>query len=511
MRLLDLPGELIDEIINYTCPDGLESFALSCKAVYQRAYTQMEKHNALRTQWQHTRNDTTARYADSLRILSKICAAPRIGWYIEQLDLWDKRVGVEGEVVDDFREDSEVMERVRSAVRASSFLRDAGVDADEWWEKITVEDDDGADPDDWLGTPFTDVFLLSLLPNLRELQLYRGTYFGPVQPPPNDEVLLVKVLDAIVARANSDNEDGGEKALGKLRTILPFLAEGYEERAPLQCLEPFLRLHSLQELFGVSLIAVEDGYTGVPFSWLHPGQISYLKRIELAYCCMDSEGIWTLLSRTPHLTSFAYSHQSKWHGCEHNWNAGAFIEAIARTVGPTLTSLAITVDLLRVNIINGASSFHSFPQLQHLEIGMQVFYGPPVESGQERGINLENSDGTLWTENDIPCLGSMLPDLIRTCDLNTDFDSLHTKALDSLLKNIKEERTQRLKELECVTVRQWLHGTAQPQTQRAEVNLEIYRPPRLPENEEGTILQHSMMPAWKRKFSERVGGLMFNE
>lgn len=54
MSLLDLPLELLDEIINLTYPFDIEAFALSCKAVYVRSVSQLTRHNALEKTWRST-------------------------------------------------------------------------------------------------------------------------------------------------------------------------------------------------------------------------------------------------------------------------------------------------------------------------------------------------------------------------------------------------------------------------------------------------------------------------
>jgi hypothetical protein len=77
-------------------------------------------------------------------------------------------------------------------------------------------------------------------------------------------------------------------------------------------LEPFMRLKSLRELYSTSCLAIDDGYTGMPFHWRFPGINSNLRRVELAYCCMDAEGISVLLRQTPCLQIFRYLHECKW-------------------------------------------------------------------------------------------------------------------------------------------------------------------------------------------------------
>ena len=91
MSLLDLPPEIIDYILDFAGPSGIEGLVLSCKAVYERASTQIESHNSLRRRWRHASNQGTARRGDTLSVLYEISREPIIAEYIESLSLWDQR------------------------------------------------------------------------------------------------------------------------------------------------------------------------------------------------------------------------------------------------------------------------------------------------------------------------------------------------------------------------------------------------------------------------------------
>ena len=496
MNLLDLPLEILDEIIGLTLPSGIEGFALCCRAVNARALSQLRRHNTLKRQWKYT-SHTSTRRGDTLRMLYEISRHPLAAQYIESLNLWDRRQLTTGDL-DDFRANGEVMEGIRKMVQRSECLDNAGVDADDWWGEIMKEDEAGDE-----NALYTAVSLLSQLPNLKTLQLPHVWHdLRPSEDMEDDNKRLVSVLDAIIECSNSGK--GREKALEKLETILPFMPEGYEERVGLQCVQSFLQLKSIRKLYAVSCVAVNDDYTGIPFQWRLPLFNSPLRRVELAYCCMDAEGVSALLSRTPYLTVFKYSHQTKWHGCQHDWNPGAFNEAIARHCGRTITDLAITVDELHGDICNGVSSFHSFPNLEILEVDVRIFRGPPVESGQERGMRARVPEGEKpWTEEDIPCLGSMLPDSILEVQVNTDFEQPDEVALNLILKNAREERQTRLKRLDKLVIRQYNGDGARTLVEAAGVTLDVF-------NLEATRRRsRSMMPVWKRGFEKRVGELEF--
>ncbi|KAF2251274.1 hypothetical protein BU26DRAFT_279643 [Trematosphaeria pertusa] len=504
MGLLDLPTELLDGILDLTLPSGIESFALTCKTAYALAAPQVQRHNALKRQWRRTTNYSTPRHGDTLRILYEISRDPLVAEYIESLDLWNEEepgpdeeedAGREGGLLDDFRTDQAAMEKLKEMVTASEFLDG---DGQEWWEQI-VKEEEAYDGDNQHLSHAT-IALLGLLPNLKTLRLWPDWLEISRSSPKHDKWLrtMNEGLKRIVNRAGQ----GSGRPLGKLQAIVPYMWAGYEERTGLQDVQAFMTLPSLTELYLVSCIAVDDGYSGIPFEWAAPGLMSHLTRIELASCCMDADGLSALVSHTPKLSIFRYSHETKWHGCEHDWNPGSFIEALARNCGNTITELAITIDTLYGEIINGASSFLFFPKLEILEVDVRIFCGPPVESGQQLGENAVMPEGARpWTKEDIPCIGSMMPKSIVQLSINTEFPEPDEMALKSLLKNLKEQRAERLHKLETVILRQYSNDSAHEFAINAGATLEAF------DHGVENVRPRHTMPLWKREFAERTAWL----
>lgn len=504
MGLLDLPPELLDEVVTLTILDGFESFVITCKAVHVRAAPQIKRYNAIQRLQRYAAAPVSVVGAGKpLRLLYEISRDPLVAQSIKALNLGDTRGRSCGNVdvsdFEEFRYDEEVMEKIKKLVTEAEYLQRAGVDVDIWWKKV-IKEDESQEQDEEQGEPYTIVSLLSQLPNLTSLQL--SPFWSDVRPfddANEDNKRITYVLDALIQNSNSGERRG--KPLGKLETILPFMPEGYEERAGLQCVQPFMLLNTLTELYAVSCIAVDDNYTGIPFQWRYPTVNSSLRRIELAFCCIDAEGISALVSRTPLLQVFKYSHQTKWHGCQHDWNPGAFNEAVARHCGQNITDLAITIDDLYGDVINGASSFLSYPNLRYLEVDVRIFNGPPIESGQQHGINSVLPEGAMpWKEDDIPCIGSMLPISVVEVQINTDYPYPDKRALIALLKNLKQQRAERLTSLDKVTIRQFDGESATDVVEKTGATLVIF-------DKEGKSGTRSMMPAWKREFEKRVGGL----
>jgi hypothetical protein len=511
MALLDLPLELLDEIIDLTLPFGIEAFALSCKAVHTRAASQIQRHNSLKQQWRCIAFSNNRR-AGILRILHEISCDSLVEQYIESLDLWDHQRLPDTPGDDDFPLYEEVKESIKKTISESECFLNSGVDVEEWCEELWKEYKKGSE-DEGRGEEHalhTTVSLLGQLPNLKSLQLPPGWYDGSRnykrEEEQNTEKRLMAVLDALVKTANCD--DGREKPLGKLSFIMPSMDMGYEERAPFQCLEPFMGIKSLKELYATSCLAVDDGYTGIAFQWRIPELNSSLRRVELTSCTMDEEGISQLLSHTPLLEVFRYSHEVKWHGCLHDWNAGAFIEAVAKHCGLIITDLAITLDdKIYGDIINSPSSFRAFPKLRNLEVDLAIFEGPPLGSGQEQGIAAKGllKGEEPWTVEQSLCLGDMLPENIVDVQINAVSSNFEAKdeplALEPLLRGFPEQRESRLKSLVRLMIRQYRSDSARGLAKRAGAKLSVF------DHINSNHVRREMMPAWKRNFVRRVDEL----
>jgi hypothetical protein len=497
MGLLDLPPEILDLIIDVTAPSGLESFVLTCKAVFERAKSQILHHNELKRKWGHINNAIAARRGDTLSILYEISREPVIAEYITSLSLWDRRAEheVENELNGyDFREDGNAMIGIKALLRNAEYY--AMADQDEWWRQIIEEDERSEDAN--IDKLYATVALLSLLPNLKTLQL--PDRWHEVRRNEAAES-LVPAVESLITMSNASRR--GLRPMSSLETILPFVEEGYDVRAGLQCLQPFMCLNSVRNLYAVSCVAVEDDWSNVPFEWSVSSLSSPLTRIELASCCIDAGALSVLLANTPAVTIFRYSHQTKWDGLESDWNPGAFLEVIANYCGDHLLELAITIDELHGEIVNGLSSFMRFSKLEKIEVDVFPFCGPPVESGQRLGRDAFIPTGSSpWGHTDIPCMGDMLPTSIRELHVNTDYPSPSKDALQALFKNIKERRWDKLIHLEKTIIRQYKASTARQMAHKHSAILEVF--------DEGVPnpRPRSMMPQWKREFDARVGGIV---
>lgn len=378
MRLLDLPPELLGGIIDLTVSYDLESFALTCRTVYGCAKSQIARHNSLKSRWKHTSNAYGRRRNNTLSILYAISQEPIVAEYIESLSLWDRRsaqeISNDTDGAYDFREDGEALEKIKEMLlHAEFFAGAADPSVAEWWEEILEAP--ASNDQECLDEPAVTVALLALLPRLETLQL----------PERWDLVRVgegleqwIHIIETLVEQPNGNGSSS--RPLRMLQTLLPFAEAGYDTRVNLQSVQPFMALKSLRNLYAVSCVAVEEDWDDMPpLARPYPTLRSSLTRVEFASCCMDTHGLEAFLQTIPALTVFKYSHQSKRGGLQHDWNPGGFAQVLARYCGTRLIELALTVDEIDGDIVNGLSSFHGFPALKELEVDLGVFFGPPLE------------------------------------------------------------------------------------------------------------------------------------
>ena len=510
MGLLDMPFDVLDGILDLSLPSGIEGLTLSCRAIYERATPQIRRHNKLKQRWRVTNNRWTRHTGDTLQILYEISLDPLIAEYIEVLDLHDWRAGMYFIAPDDpqggrahrwtteipttLRNDQGALGSLKTFLDESFQTTQCNVEIDEVWKDIMkgeiCSDDDEYDESTW-----TVVALLSLLPNLTTLR-FPAWWKGPEGEAGN-------ALDVLVRAANV--MDGRSKPLATLKNILHFMESRYEQKTPLQAMQHIMALSGMRELYLNGAVAVDDGYTGHPFVWAYPEIVASITRMELAACCIDAEGLSALVAHTPNLVVFKYSHETKWHGCQYDWNPGTFAEALARYCGQSLIEVSITLDAMNGCIVNGASSFRSFPKLEKLEIDVDVFCGPSVKSGQRLG---SFDDAYIppgenpWTTGDISSIGSMLPDRIKEVQINTNYEKPDRDALQALLKNLREQRAERLHKLERIIVREFNGPGVEDLVEAAGATLEVLGA------ELGGRYVRGNVPEWRRRISIRTQALL---
>ncbi|KAF7190294.1 hypothetical protein HII31_08625 [Pseudocercospora fuligena] len=434
MPLLDLPKELLDNIaVQALRPDSFESLLLSCKAIYASCKEHIPRYNAL-LKWRRMTLDGDTQPSNNgvsavTEILLAIVEDPEIADFIEVLDLrkaqmWKSQRTTPVDKID----------ALRKLVRSSPYLSIAGQDPHDWVKMLDL--DVGHILDECSVVCHQTTLLLTLLPKLKDLTL--PEHWGRV----SDEEGCLAVLNAVVRNARdalspedmqkfeADSSDVAllstlrEKPLSSLEQLRPYEEVEYDpaSRGGLVDVAPFMILPNIKHLHVSNLIGVSDGYTGIPFEWPYDtaesglqGAFSNLESIHLEGCVVDHNGITELVSHTPRLQSLRYSHHTKWHGCAHDWDAGAFVNALAKYAGQTLRSLSLNLDVLYGDTESAISTLHNFEVLENFEADVWTFFC----TSEDQEMNRTKS------------LAELLPNSIRSVKLvfnepndNRDFEDL---------------------------------------------------------------------------------------
>lgn len=404
MLLLDFPPEILDHIILHTLPVGFESFVLSCKTVYGVGKEHFAIHNQLkRFRYITSHPLDTNTIGTCLTLIREISREPLVALYIEHLDLIGdpriQRVPWDSSARQDYHMqghgDSDLADGVAQLLRLHPpYSALSGQERENWKHSLLACDEDGKSK----RANYLLVFLFTLLPNLKILQLPTSWYqmsAPPERPYKNSDSLtfypgLWELLDTYAGNAIS----ASRKRQSSSQTIT-FLPEGnYEKRVGLRSMLPFLALRSVKELHVRNCVGLRDGYTGIPFEWRYPHN-SALRRIDLDSCCINEAGMSELLAHTPNVTSLRYTHAVKWHGCGHKWGAGAFVKAIGRHQGSILQDLTIGMESHFVEVDSGVASMQEFVALKSLDISARVLGKSPLVS------------------TGLPCLSEILPPRVR--------------------------------------------------------------------------------------------------
>ncbi|EON96232.1 putative f-box domain protein [Phaeoacremonium minimum UCRPA7] len=475
MALLSLPTELIQRIVHETIPEDFEHVVLACKQLHVASSVFLQQYNLRRKRYRHFslsifRIATTSRSgrdrtgvvhwdtvteATGIKIKSvpdlllHIAEDPVIARYIQTLNIKDDNY-----YHDPLRKDLDdaggtFYPHVKDnpgplceLVRHSPYLREAGVDLEKWITRMI--------DDEWM-TKYMDsnaardtALLLTLLPNVTELAPDQD--WGRI-PDSHKDPELWQVLDVIVRWANDKSLPSA--SLSRLEVVKPSVGIGYERRRGLSSSAPFLALNSVREFYAGSCIFYADGYTGFPFDPRYETYGANLEKIELVGSVARFRELGELLSRAPQLRCFHFAYETKWHGCGHNWNVGAFINAIQENVGDTLEELSITILHCYGGRGTTLDDMTGFKRLKALELDVNMLMAPAFNkfSKNEEWLDEEGPPGDAA----MPRLVDMLPSSIEAVRLfNQEYNEKQMECVRALFKGLQEEQSMKLPHLQLV-------------------------------------------------------------
>ncbi|KAI3331825.1 hypothetical protein HD806DRAFT_478422 [Xylariaceae sp. AK1471] len=425
MPLLDLPVELLSQIIQESTPEGFENLVLSCKRLYTVGHSFIGQHSTRKKKYKNVTIVATNSLV-GLYWLDQIALEPILPLYMNNVDLRGQVSGIDYDIDADTRQISTEMfgigdphlmiQRVKGIIERSRYLAFEGLDPSFWTEQILS---DVGDHDQYSDHHmFLGLLFLTLLPNVTNLTLpWISEPWALHGDGDRSRRECKRLLDVLRDEGRSGRAC---RALGKLKRLNYRLRPNYDVREPLESILPLLVLPKLEELYASSLVAIDFFYDLV---WPYAGIESNLKTIHLAHCCMDAKSISEFLAHMPHLTSFKYAHAAKHHGLGAYWDAGEFVAAVEKQVGHQLRHLAITIEPRTINSIDaGVTSMHGFVQLETLDIDFMVFCGPSIESGEKGGLlNTPPKPGyPKWAMEFIPPIHRIFPKCLRRLDLFVD-------------------------------------------------------------------------------------------
>ncbi|OHE94212.1 hypothetical protein CORC01_10550 [Colletotrichum orchidophilum] len=489
MALLNLPVELLQRIIAETIPDSIENVAITCSTLYRASQIYLEQHNKLRRRYRHfsysklsrtspsdiraeeewdiCTKDTGLRIVNAVDFILAIIRNPLIPRYVETADLkasfgvrnfdpGDNSQGT-GPLFPRVRGEADI-EVLREFLRTSPYLEQTGSNPETWMEGIQ---------NDVVG--HAEVFLLTLLTHVRELALPAA--WGELTLRPfksgeegeeedehrSDRSVIWPMLDHIVWRANEPGvKDAG---LSKLDILRPFTGSGYDCRNAMTLNTPFLAIGSLREAYIGGCIALEDGYTGIPF---HPEYSTYsprLEKLELVGCTFEPWEVRVLLSRMANLKCLHFAYEVKWHGCGMSCDTGHILDTIMECTGETLEELSAWMMEHWGSTGRTLTDMKGFRRLKSLEIDSFMFMGPEFRKDDVEDFDLTDAPN-VWPVEEIaaPRMVDMLPPSLESLRIlvqgndGDDRSAQIAKCLRALFDGFPQHRQKLLPKLQEVVV-----------------------------------------------------------
>ena len=176
MSLTSLPPELLELIIIQTLPEGFESFALSCKSIFNLCSPFITQHNLLRkdfTKFKYS-NESGTSWHDiwtAFDLLARIAAEPIIARYIRHAELKMDSACIDKREPPDLRDDVEDIHcggTVAKLLAESPYFPLAGLNWEEYWARMREE---LLAPEEYNYSQHAAAFLLTLLPNVEYIKL----------------------------------------------------------------------------------------------------------------------------------------------------------------------------------------------------------------------------------------------------------------------------------------------------------------------------------------------------
>ena len=440
MALTRLPTELLDIIITHVLPEGFESLAVTCRAIYASCIPFLQRHNALRSRFHHFtyddyRKDPSPTFLTAADLIRRIAVEPVVARYIRYADF--SRDSPHGYIIDrGFVAAADRRDDVIRLFASCPYLEQAGLD----WKEYLHEIEEGLDYDEVRRrrlrsyslrcySQHAAAFLLTLLPNVERLIL-------PQCWKPLDATN--KLIIAVVHKTKQVHSLCDRPSLARITEFEPSTSILSHDRFDLGWASPFLALPRIRSFRGPSCVIMDDNHKSIVPKDPHYGFGETLESVSLVACCMDEVGIGDFLKDTKRLKSLRYSHSVKWDLSSQCWDICKFVAAIERQVGSHLVELSVSVGKLYGSIAPGKASMRGFPCLRQLEFPLEiVMCNVTAAACQDSTPNDTLVAGSSDHKSDRVALliGDLVPASVSVLSLISHGTDHHDKALDVMFRD----------------------------------------------------------------------------
>ena len=449
MVLMQLPNELLENIVRHALPEGFESVALTCTRIYALCTPFIEYHNKLRGQFRtfnYFRRDGHPDFVigTGFDLLTRIAVEPIVARYIREADFARDGIFRPCELVENTQPDGPV----GKLLAQSPYLKQAGLDWQQYFAKIMEEEGPFGR---W--SPHAAVFLLTLLPNVEKLTL--PARVGPLES-------TDKLIDAIVRKARRPSSLPYDRPSLALCTTFH-----HSSALDLDRVKAFLALPCVRRLCSSNCVAIKDNgrMSSLAQNWSYDlGQT--LEVVDFSGCYIDHMAIADFLKLTSRLRSLRYTHMRKGdpEGPPQDWDICKFVTAIEREAGDHLMQLSIIMIEVRGSILPGRASLRGFKRLQTLEFPLEVAVcnitaavacqlakaKEPMSGGSMDHQAPEAPHGDCAHESSFT--GDLVPASVSQLSLISSGTDEHAKALDVMFRDFAAEKDAWLPALQEIHV-----------------------------------------------------------
>ncbi|KAL6716116.1 hypothetical protein ACLMJK_005682 [Lecanora helva] len=440
MALTKLPPELLESIIIHAVPEGFESLAVTCKRIHALCIPFFEHHNVLNSRFRHfvygegQFEEPFRTIVTAGELIRRIAAEPVIARYIRSADL--RLDSPRSYIFPHYfiRESEDCQEDVQQLFASCAYLKRAGLDWEDYLEKIEDEFDNIVYRRPRY-SQYAAAFLLTLLPNVEKLILPR--YWRKLDD-------TEKLVDAIrqTAEESSSHMSCNRSSLARVTRFEHAASLVPQDHFNLDLTKPFLALPRVRSFRGPSCVACNEmNTTSKTLSYVF-GQT--LESISFEFCCLDEKAIAKFLKDTSRLRTFRYSHSTKTCIGPQPWDICTFIAAVERRVGSQLEELSLSVRDPAVSVAPGNTSLRNgFPHLRQLEIPLEVVM-----------CNITANESTGGASPDVALsIGDLVPASVSILSLISSGKTPFDQALEILFQDFvvkKESVLPALKEIHLI-------------------------------------------------------------